>query len=231
MVNSFEYRLLPGICLLCGAPSQRLLDLCSPCEQELPVLGPHCPCCALPLPAGHDHLCGQCLKKPPYFQRVIAIYRYQDCIPGLISQFKYRRQHSYGRVLAELLAQHLRSKAPSWPRPELLVAVPMHWRRRFHRGFNHCEQLATQLSGLLDIPHCRDVRRMRYSRPQQSLSASERRRNVHKTFRAGKAVRGKSVAIVDDVMTTGITANELAHTLLKAGARQVEVWCLARTPR
>ncbi len=231
MVNRFEQLLFPGFCLLCGAPSQRSADICAPCEQELPILGPHCQRCGLPLTTATASQCGQCLKKAPDFQRLIAGWRYQGSAARLISQFKYQRQHSYGRVLADLLAEQILGAYQQQAMPDLLVATPMHWFRRLRRGFNHSEQLASHLSKRLDIPVYRDIRRVRHSKPQQSLNAELRRHNVKSVFKARGMLDGQRVAIIDDVVTTGATANELSRTLLKAGAAQVHIWCLARTPK
>ncbi len=231
MVNRFEQLVFPGFCLLCGAASRRPADICAPCQQELPTLGPHCRRCALPLATAAASQCGQCLKKNPDFQRVIARWRYQGNAARLISQFKYQRQHSYGRVLADLLAEQLVEVYRDQALPELLVATPMHWLRRLKRGFNHSEQLAKHLSQRLEIPLYRDIRRVRHSKPQQSLNAEQRRHNLKSAFRARRRLDGQCIAVVDDVVTTGATANELSRTLLAAGAAQVHIWCLARTAK
>lgn len=229
MVNRFEHLVLPGTCLLCGAYSQRALDICRACEQELPALGPHCQTCALPLPTPARH-CGKCLRKPPRFSKTLAGWRYQGQTAQLISQFKYHHQHAYGRVLGELLARQIRSTYGHQPYPELIIPTPMHWWRQLRRGFNQSEQLARQLSLQLQIPLYRDIRRIRHSKAQQSLTARERQRNLRSAFRVGKALSGQCVALVDDVMTTGATANEISRMLLQAGAGEVHIWCLARTP-
>jgi ComF family protein len=231
MVNRFEQLLFPCFCLLCGAPSRRPADICAPCQQELPLLGPHCQRCALPLANAISAQCGQCLKKAPDFQRLIAGWRYQGSAARLISQFKYQRQHSYGRVLADLLAEQILEAYEEQAMPDLLVATPMHWLRRLKRGFNHSEQLASHLSQRLGIPVYRDIRRVRNSKPQQTLNAELRRHNLKSVFRARQLLDGQRIAVVDDVVTTGATANELSRTLLKAGADEVHIWCLARTPK
>ena len=231
MVNRFEQLLFPGFCLLCGAASRRRADICAPCQQELPALGPHCQRCALPLATVTSVPCGQCLKKAPDFQRLIAGWRYQGSAARLISQFKYQRQHSYGRVLADLLAEQILEAYEEQAMPDLVVATPMHWLRRLKRGFNHSEQLASHLSQRLGIPVYRDIRRVRNSKPQQTLNAELRRHNLKSVFRARQLLDGQRIAVVDDVVTTGATANELSRTLLKAGAAEVHIWCLARTPK
>jgi ComF family protein len=229
MVNRFEQLLLPGTCLLCGAYSQRAVDICRACELELPALGPHCQACALPLATSADH-CGNCLRKAPHFTRTHAGWRYQAQVAQLISQFKYHRQHAFGRVLAELLAAQLQAAYALQAFPELLIPTPMHWWRRLRRGFNQSEQLAQQLSLQLQIPLFAHIRRVRHSKAQRTLTAAERQRNLRSAFRVTKALAGQRVALVDDVMTTGATANEISRLLLAAGAAEVHIWCLARTP-
>ncbi len=231
MVNRFEALLLPGCCILCGAASGRAQDLCPACERALPSLGHHCQQCALPLVDINQQHCGQCLQKPPDFQTVIAAWRYQSTITRLIAQFKYQRKHHYGQVLGELLGRQLLERYRQQPLPDVIVATPMHWLRRCWRGFNHSEQLACQLAAQLKVPVFAGVRRVRYSKAQQSLSAAERQRNLRGVFQVKQPLTGLSVAVVDDVVTTGATASELSRCLHKAGAEQVHIWCLARTPK
>lgn len=127
---------------------------------------------------------------------------------------------------------------PPWPAqqkltlPDVIAPVPMHWRRKLSRGFNHCEQLAEQLGQSLQRPVFNGLRRIRHSPPQQGLSAEQRRRNLQGAFalRGKQSVKGLSIALLDDVVTTGSTAEALSQLLLAAGAREVHIWSLARTP-
>jgi ComF family protein len=108
----------------------------------------------------------------------------------------------------------------------------MHWRRRLQRGDNHAHYLAQIFSEQLGIPLLRGVKRQRYTQPQESLSKAQRRANLKRAFAVSSKLdlTGMRLAIVDDVMTTGATANALSQCLLNAGATQVHIWCLARTP-
>jgi ComF family protein len=111
------------------------------------------------------------------------------------------------------------------------VPVPLHWRRRWTRGFNQAEVIADELAYRLRIPlHAQALLRRQQHTPQQQLTAAQRRRNLRSGFAIRGDVRGRHVALVDDVVTTGATAAEIARTLLDAGAASVQVWCLARTP-
>lgn len=235
MVNRFfshwTFWLLPGHCLLCAEDSQRPIDLCLHCEQSLPWLGHHCQRCAYPL-AEPQTLCGQCQQQLPSFSRTVAAWSYRHPVDQLISQFKYRRQYSHGRVLGQLFAGVIQEHYRHQALPTLIVPTPLHWRRRFTRGFNQCEQLSLQLSKTLDVPLFHGLRRIRYGPPQQGLTAESRHSNLYQAFKVkpSKQLQGATIALVDDVMTTGATAQTISRALLEAGAAEVHVWCLARTP-
>lgn len=221
-------------CTLCDEPSQRLVALCAPCEEQLPWLGPHCIRCALPL--SQDQLiCGPCLKRPPGFSQVIAPWHYGFPIDSLISRFKHQANWPYGRVLGELLARHIQHALNEFlPRPDLLLAVPLSPRRQRQRGFNQAQMLADWIGPILGLPRSRaQVKRVKDTAAQQQLDAKSRQRNLRNAFIVTPDANfsGQHIAIVDDVLTTGATANSLAHSLLHAGARRVDVYCLARTPK
>lgn len=235
MVNRFFKTLFckvfPSHCLLCLQPSRRQLSLCEPCQGDLPWLTRHCRQCALPLAdAGDDERCGQCLSLPPAFSRCLCPLRYDFPVNHLVTGFKYHRQFANGALLAELWLQ--RWATPLEQPPELIVPVPLHWRRRLHRGYNQAELVARHWSLALDIPMATPLQRRRATAAQQGLSAQDRQHNLHDAFvlRQAKLVAGKHIALVDDVLTTGATARNVAAILARGGARQVDIWCLARTP-
>lgn len=242
MVNSYFWtrhwlhRLCPvlslaGRCLLCGAASHSNIDICNPCRADLPWLEPGCSRCAVPLPDPDDHaLCGQCLTQPPAFQRTEAGWRYQPPLAQLIAAYKYQHKLSYGRSLSLLMAGQLVTAYTGSAFPDLVTAVPLHWWRHLHRGFNQSEMIARLLAGTLQLPYLPLLQRTRPTTAQQTLDAEQRRRNLRHAFRCLTPLHGERIALVDDVMTTGATANELSQTLLKAGAGEVHIWCLARTP-
>jgi len=192
-----------------------------------------CQVCALPLPTA-GLTCGQCLKQPPAFEQVIAPWTYRFPLDSLITRFKHQSQWPLGRLLGELLAQALRERFDNGlPRPDLLLPVPMAARRLRQRGYNQAAMLANWLAQSLEIrtdEHC--LRRIQDTLAQQGLDARARRRNLLQAFALapGAEVEGLHLAVVDDVLTTGATAESLARLLIKAGARRVDVYCLARTP-
>ncbi|RBH54442.1 MULTISPECIES: ComF family protein [Pseudomonas] len=220
-------------CLLCDETTDTPHPICTPCESELPWLMEACQVCALPL-AATGLTCGQCLKQPPAFEQVIAPWTYRFPLDSLITRFKHQSQWPLGRLLGELLAQALRERFDDGlPRPDLLLPVPMATRRLRQRGYNQAAMLANWLSQSLEISADEHrLQRVQDTIAQQELDARARRRNLLKAFALapGAKVEGLHLALVDDVLTTGATAESLARLLMKAGARRVDVYCLARTP-
>ncbi len=230
--------LTPTTCLLCGCAMRGDL-LCAACELALPHLpigGQCCQQCALPLKTSADY-CGQCLHKPPAFSRTIIPFRYEYPLDYLIHSFKYRRQLTAGRVLGRALEnclQHTYSEQ-DWPIPDLIIPVPLHWRRRWLRGFNQTEIIGHHLSRQLGIPlYSHLCRRTRHTPTQKGLSRTARQKNLRQLFRVARKgrpiIEGKTVVLLDDVVTTTATTREISRLLIQQGARDVHVWALARTP-
>jgi ComF family protein len=221
-------------CLLCDEPADGNTPICVSCETELPWLGDHCQTCALPLSAS-GLTCGQCLHQPPAFKQVIAPWTYGFPIDSLITRFKHNSKWPYGHLLGELLAQSLQHRFDDdLARPDALVPVPLANGRLRKRGFNQAQMLARWLSAELDIPSDeRLLVRPRDTDAQQDLNAQARQKNLRHAFAltADASPKGRHLALVDDVLTTGATAQAIARLLMDAGARQVDVYCLARTPK
>lgn len=224
MVNSFS-----GQCILCAAKGQPGLDICRYCETDLPVIGSNCTQCALPLNVEHGGLCGQCTLISPPYARTEVQWLYQPPIAQLISDFKYHGRLHCGSALAKIAYQKYASTYLHTPKPDVLTPMPLHWRRYLHRGFNQSEHLAQYYSKALKIPVIRSLKRVRATPSQQSLNAETRKRNLKGAFKVNADVAGKTVALVDDVMTTGASAHEASLCLLAGGAAAVHIWCLART--
>lgn len=218
-------------CLLCRAPGGEL-PICTGCESDLPWLTGHCVTCALPLPT-HGLPCGECLKRSPPFDRVVAPWRYGFPVDSLITRFKHQGNWPLGRLMGEMLARHLEHGfSEGLPRPAALLPVPLAAARLRQRGFNQAQMLARWLGDELRIPQRDDwLQRVADGPPQQGLDAAARRRNLRHVFALGAEVQGLHLALVDDVLTTGTTAGILARLLKRAGASRVDVYCLARTPR
>jgi ComF family protein len=171
-------------------------------------------------------MCGACLKHPPAFDRTHAALAYAFPLDRMIPRLKYHGQLAIAPVLGECLAE----AAAAAPRPDRLLAMPLHARRIRERGFNHATEIARTVASQLGLPLDLDsARRIRDTPPQMGLKHDARRRNVRGAFACSSEVRGLRVALIDDVMTTGTSLDELAKTLKQAGAREVEVWVVART--
>lgn len=213
----------PRVCVACGSAC-RDRDLCPDCRGDFIWVELACECCGLPVPI--EGLCGACLDRSPPFDCCRSAVWYSPLASQLISSFKYRCQLSCGRVLAELLAERLAADLDI----DALVPVPLHWTRRWRRGFNQAEELARCLSRATGKPILPAVSRIRATPPQQGLDAAERRRNLRRAFRLRRPVTGKRLAVIDDVVTTASTGATMARLLKHCGASRVELWCIARTP-
>ncbi|WAP64199.1 ComF family protein [Pseudomonas fortuita] len=228
----YKCSLINQSCLLCDEPVEQHYPLCIACEQELPWLGDHCLRCALPLPMA-GLTCAQCSQRLPAFDKVVALWHFGFPVDTLISRFKHNRQWPLGRLMAELLGHGLMHRfAEGLPRPDLLLPVPLAKRRLRERGFNQAGMLGRWLGSQLGV-NCdeRILARTRETPAQQRLDAKARRHNLRQAFAVTRELEGKHVAIVDDVLTTGATAQAIAQALRRAGARRVDVYCLARTPK
>ncbi|MGZ7455791.1 ComF family protein [Pseudomonas sp. Ma2-10] len=221
-------------CLLCAEPADDSTPICMACETELPWIGDQCQTCALPLPIA-GLTCGQCLKQPPAFEQVATPWTYGFPVDTLITRFKHSAKWPLGRLLAELLAQFLQHRFDEdLHRPDALIPVPLTSKRLRKRGFNQAAMLARWLSTRLDIP-CDEtlLLRIQDTRAQQDLNAEARKKNLRNAFALAPdaLINGRHLALVDDVLTTGATAQALARLLMDAGATRVDVYCLARTPK
>jgi ComF family protein len=211
----------PQDCVLCVAPATDAV--CAECERDLPWIGPACARCALPLERGMS--CAPCAAHPPRFHAARACFAYRFPLDRLVQRFKFAGDLATGRWLGERMAASL-----AGARADLIVVPPLGRRRLRERGFNQALELAKVVARTLDIPSAaRGLARVRETDPQPGLNRRERARNLRGAFRCDARVEGLHVAIVDDVLTTGATAQELARVLEAAGAARVSVWAAART--
>ena len=221
------HKLFPATCLLCLDPGQPpFLDLCRDCEADLPRNAGGCARCAAPgIEAGA--LCAHCRSRAPAFDRAFAPYRYEFPLVELVHRLKYGSQVAIGRILGTLLARRAAELGP--PAVDALVPVPLHAAREARRGYNQAAEIARFAGEILAIPVLdRVALRVRATEEQAALPALVRRVNVSGAFEALAGCVPPAVAIVDDVLTTGSTADALAAALKRAGARRVEVWAVVR---
>lgn len=156
----------------------------------------------------------------------MAAFSYAFPVDQLIQALKYQQRLSIAPLLGAAMADTIGARA----RPDMLIPMPLHPTRLRQRGFNHATEIAREVAMRLDIPlSLKMCERVRDTPPQVALAYDQRRRNVRGAFACDSDVTGKRVALIDDVMTTGTSLDELAKTLTKAGAREVEAWVVART--
>ena len=222
---------LPHSCLLCGTQI-RGDQLCPGCRGDLPVLpAGRCRQCALPLSSQSggspdDALCGACLRHPPTFDHTEAVYAYAFPLDALVRHCKYQG----GLELTALFAQALANRVRGRDNADLIVPMPLHPERLGERGFNQAAEIARRLAGQLQLPWLASAcARVRNTPPQAGLDLKSRRRNLRNAFQCSMDLSGHRVALVDDVMTSGTSLNELAKTIKKAGAASVTTWIVART--
>ncbi len=225
-------RVYPPRCLLCGHTGQKqgyvAVDLCTHCQQRLPLNEAACLSCALPLPkdVSSGTICGRCLKKPPAFDISLSLFRYEQPIVWLIQQLKFNDRLAHARLLGGMLAQ----KTLLYDRlPQCIIPVPLFSRRLRQRGFNQSVELAKPVAKLTGLPLELDLlERVKQTESQTALDAKKRRKNIKGAFRVVKDIPYQHVAIIDDVVTTGSTVNEIARVLKRAGVKHVDVWSIAR---
>jgi ComF family protein len=212
-------------CLLCGSGCCVGI-LCVSCRDALPLSrGEACPRCAST--GNSAGTCGACLNNPPAFSATHAAFTYAFPIDRLLQRFKFQGD----LALAGLFAEALCERVADQPLPDLLVAAPLAPRRLRKRGFNQAVEIGRKVGSLLSLRFDAGACVKRADTVQQTeLEGAERRRNLRGAFAVRGDVRGLRVAVIDDVMTTGTTMDELARTLLAAGALRVEAWVVARTP-
>ncbi len=218
----------PPTCLLCGDHGNNQMDLCQSCYISLPFYQGGCSLCAAPMPAttAETKVCGECQIKPPDFSMTHASFAYQEPVRYLIHGLKFKSHFANARLLATLMKKQLQSFGD---KPDLLIPVPLHPQRYLQRGFNQSVEITKHLSKALHIPYSlNSCRRIRHSKPQAELSAKQRRRNLHRTFSVQIPKNIESIAIIDDVMTTGSTVRSIAKTFKQHGIAKIQIWVCAR---
>ena len=208
---------------LVGSKSNYYEALCEACFKSLPWQNVnHCPQCGL---ASNAIICGSCINSAPHFDVTHAVFQYAFPIDVMIQRYKYGNLLSLSTLFGQLLNDKIQQE-----NIDLIIPMPMHPQRLKLRGFNQALEIARVLSASqppkLDY---KSVVRQTLTPPQASLRLSERVKNIKGAFRVNNDFTGKKIAIVDDVMTTGASLDELAKTLKKAGASHVECWVIART--
>lgn len=213
----------PALCLSCGLSIESSAFLCADCQASLERVPNPCTHCALPNPADGS-VCPACRHQPPRWQSVTAPLVFRGGARKLIHDLKFNEQIH----IANALVTHFYALFPA-DKIEVLIPVPLHKSRLLERGFNQSEEIANCLSQWLDIPVDRSsLHRIKATAAQSGLSPHKRRKNILKAFEFNPPTNYQSVAIVDDVITTGSTMSEITKVLKRSGISHVEVWSLTR---
>jgi ComF family protein len=235
LLKAFLDILFPPLCHACKSfiPDAGAIHLCESCLAGSPAIAsPHCTLCGLPFltEGGTDHLCGGCIRNPPSFAAARAAVMFDGPVRDLIHRFKYGKKVQHCRPLGLLTARQL-GEFVAASSADLIIPVPLHVKRLRERGFNQALLLTEALAKQWRLPLSRhNLRRIRWTEPQISLSALERKENVRGAFAVHDAagVRNRRIILVDDVYTTGSTVAECSRTLRKAGAEAVFVATISR---
>jgi len=207
ILRAFDDALMPLRCVFCGTRTRDdERHICSGCFADLPWRE------APMLPAGTAL---ECVRAP---------LAYAFPLDMAIKALKFRRRLYYGPALAQLLC-HASGSLPD--DIDAVLPVPLHWRRKWWRGFNQALEIAKPLARHLGVPIIHDIRRRRATPPQSGLSAAQRARNLRSAFTAGRRLHHRHVLIVDDVITTGATIEQVARTLRRGGADAVSAIAVA----
>lgn len=222
MLKTIGSLLFGGSCFLCRGKADAIL--CRACDADLPRLGADlCPRCALASPGGA--VCGRCLTQPPAYDVTQAALAYAFPADVLVQALKFRSELALAPFLGNLLSESVASKDV-----DCIVPVPLSAKRLRSRGYNQALELARHVARATARPLAPELCERRLDTAvQMELPLEERAKNVRGAFHCPSLVGGKTIAVLDDVMTTGATLDEIASTLKRAGAARVVNWVVART--
>ena len=222
---------LPPRCAGCADVIQEVGAFCPSCWGRIEWLGNSgCQRCGLPLAGTEVDHCGRCLADPPKLDRMRAAVAYDELPRSIVLRLKYGRKVALARTMARYMA----ALKGDWDSGALVVPVPLHRWRLWARGFNQSALVAGELARSWGLEtDSRTLRRLKRTRPLKGLNHSQRRKAVAGAFTASEAVRikGRTIVLIDDVLTSGSTAEACARALRRAGAGRIELICWARVVR
>lgn len=220
--RSFPDLLYPRCCPMCH---QILRDpsrlICPRCAKEIrPIKGPRCFKCGKPVREEEEY-CSDCRTHPGAFTEGKGIFLYDQKMKDSLMKYKYHGRREYGRFFARAMYIYGKKELERW-NPDLIVPVPLYWKKQRMRGFNQAAYLAEQLSVYTGIPaDCTLVKKIKQTKSQKKLDAAGRRKNLKEAFQVRERVDGKRILVVDDVYTTGSTMDAMASCLRDKGAEKI----------
>lgn len=249
------HTILPRICLICDQTTRGRNALCQHCQPWIYASSypdkQLCLSCSVEINQENTHTkqqlekngdnypvdgalhCAQCIKQPPRYSKCLSATAYNAFSGKLLNQLKHRGKLAASLPMASSLSQTINAYygKPS-AHIDTAIPVPLHIKRLRQRGFNQAAEIAKPLCRQLGIKVRYDLCIRNFDNPpQQHSGLAARHKNLRDAFYSLPAVKGKRVAVIDDVVTTGATANAVAKSLLDAGASHCDIWCFARTPR
>ena len=213
--------LYPKTCCFCGKISVQ--EICDSCKEKVSYIKePRCKKCGKPIRYEEQEYCHDCQKQSFHYMQGRSLWIHKGAVPWSIYQFKYHNRRIYGKFYAKELYRVYGESIDEWG-IDLIVPVPLHWRRRRKRGYNQAEIVARYLGELTGIPVDKHlVIRKKYTEPQKTLNNKERVKNLKHVFDVRKmTVREKNILLIDDIYTTGSTIDAISKVLLEKGHNKV----------
>ncbi|KTC74301.1 competence protein ComF [Legionella birminghamensis] len=223
--NIWQQFKLPAVCKLCSQYHEQNQAICRSCITFFKKIEAACRICKMPIGKQFD-LCGSCIKKKPQFDQIFTVYRYEEPLRSLIHEFKYREAFYLLPVLVRLLLDAL---PPALEKPDCIIPVPLYFKKLRQRGFNQSALLSREIARHLEVPYDFSIcHKIKNTSPQAQLNRKQRQSNLNHSFSV-QANTYRHVMLIDDLLTTGSTVNELSKGLKRKGVQRVDVLCCART--
>jgi len=218
-------RIILSRCALCHALQAETQSLCRSCLKDLPCIESSCHICGMPLSSSDT--CGSCIILPTVLDKTICAYRYAYPLDLLIKRYKYKQKMDLILPLVSVLSEKILANSEALP--EVIVPVPLHFNRLFKRGFNQSLEISKILSRIINVPVDNNlIARVRDTTPQFKLTSKQRKSNLKGAFKITTGRTYQSLAIVDDIITSGATGDEIAQLFHRSGIKQIQLWALAR---
>ena len=221
--------LCPRTCPMCDKIISRHENICTTCHSKLVYIHePKCKKCGKELRDETKEYCADCSVKKHYFKLNVAVFEYSDMVSKSLYKFKYHNRGNYSRFYVEAIAKHCANDIRRW-NPDVIVPVPIHYKKRIKRGYNQAALIARELGKEINIyVDEKYLYRVVNTRPMKELNKTTRKKNVENAFKIYKnVVKYKKIILVDDIYTTGSTLDACAKALLGAGASEVFCICMS----